>query len=130
MNGFGDDGLRWAEFLPLAMAVCFGVMPALAPVEPGADPAEPVLHGDVGVRASHAAWGCCSARPSWRDLAIMAAIGALGLVFLWALDHACASVDVSTLAPFLYLEPLWLVVLRLRLLGERVPSIGSWPVRW
>jgi S-adenosylmethionine uptake transporter len=122
MNGFGDDGLRWAEFLPLAMAGCFGVYVLLSrrlSQEP--IPASLfytaiwafVLLTPVGLLLGQA--------PSWHDLAIMAAIGALGLVFLWALDHACASVDVSTLAPFLYLEPLWLVVLRLRLLGEVPP---------
>ena len=125
MNGVAADGLRWAELLPLAMAACFGIYVLLS---------RQLSHERLSTSLFYTAVAAfvpltplmlmLGQPPTWHDLAVMAAIGAMGLVFLWALDRACASVDVSALAPYFYLEPLWLVALRFRVLGE-VPHRGT-----
>jgi drug/metabolite transporter (DMT)-like permease len=125
MNGVATDGLSWAELLPLAMAACFGVYVLLS---------RQLSHERLSTSLFYTAVAAfvpltplvffLGQLPTWHDLAVMAAIGAMGLVFLWALDRACATVDVSALAPYFYLEPLWLAALRFRILGE-VPHRGT-----
>jgi drug/metabolite transporter (DMT)-like permease len=125
MNRVGDDGLRWAELLPLGMAACFGAYVLLSR-QLGDEPLPTSLFYTaicvfVPLTLLLPRFGRL---PNLHDAALMAAIGALGLVFLWAVDRACQRTDVSVLAPYFYLEPIWLMLLRLPLFDE-TPGRGK-----
>jgi drug/metabolite transporter (DMT)-like permease len=52
-------------------------------------------------------------RPSARDLAMMMAIGLLGLGVLFGFDRATDLAPVSVTAPMLYIQPVWAYGLQL-----------------
>jgi drug/metabolite transporter (DMT)-like permease len=120
MTGWGADGLRWAELLPLGMAACFGAYVLLS---------RELSHEPIAASLFYTA--ICplvpltllipffGGIPEPRDIALMAAIGGLSVVFFWAIDRACELVEVSVLAPLLFLQPLWQVPLRFGLLGVK-----------
>jgi drug/metabolite transporter (DMT)-like permease len=62
--------------------------------------------------------------PSSEALAVMAAIGVIGLGALFALDRALEGAPVSAVAPMLYLQPVWTVMLA-ALTGQLDLGLGS-----
>jgi drug/metabolite transporter (DMT)-like permease len=107
-----DGVVRWTSIWPLLMAGCFALYQILTRMLRHETTSSRLFYTALGVwlpLTFALPWSWKSPRP--RDLALMATIGVLGLVFLWGLDRALDAAPASQLAPFVLAQPIWVVVL-------------------
>jgi drug/metabolite transporter (DMT)-like permease len=106
-----DLAPRLAWLLPIAMAACFALY-VIATRGLRHEPlATGLIYTGVGVIVPFSLLLARTWRtPSPRDGLLMAAIGFLGLAFLWALDRALEQRTASELAPHCYAQVVWMAV--------------------
>jgi drug/metabolite transporter (DMT)-like permease len=116
---------RWSIVLPLAMAACFALYQVLTRSMRDETTAARLFYTAFSVwlpLGLVAPWFWTTPTP--RDLALMMAIGALGFLFLFALDHALDAAPVTRVAPFVLAQPLWGVLVD-AVIGRGQPTLGT-----
>jgi drug/metabolite transporter (DMT)-like permease len=119
-----DRGLlHWSALLPLVMALCFGLYLVMTRSMQAEDTLTSLFYTAGGVF-----FLLSFALPFfWQPLTfksglLMASIGLLGFVALYALDKSLELAPAAVVAPFAYTQPIWGVGLSYLLTGHR-PSI-------
>jgi drug/metabolite transporter (DMT)-like permease len=125
MAGPDLGAVRWAAILPLGMAACFALYIVLTRALRTEDISANLCYTALAVLVPLGVVMPSTWRmPTMIDLSIMAAIGLLGLIFLWGLDRACEHALLGTLAPYLFLQPLLTTLIHALWLGE-IPTVAA-----
>jgi drug/metabolite transporter (DMT)-like permease len=113
--------LSWVTLLPLGMACCFSLYLVMTRGLRSDGPATNLFYTAAAVLGPLSfvqpfVWRT----PTLHDLAIMAAIGTVGLLALLAMDRALDSASASSVAVFFYLQPVLTRLAELALPGAEL----------